>query len=53
MLIDNKIPSNLIFRSETDPQFTSIKLEHLCKINNIYHEHIPVNSPKYNAHSLK
>lgn len=49
-LIENKITTNLILRSDNGPQFTSIKFEQLCKINNIYHERIPVNSPNYNAH---
>ena len=49
-LIENKITSNLILRSDNGPQFTSIKFENLCKLNNIYHERIPVNSPNYNAH---
>jgi len=49
-LTENEITSNLILRSDNGPQFTSIKFEHLCKVNNIYHERIPVNSPNYNAH---
>jgi len=49
-LIENGVTSNLILRSDNGPQFTSIKFEHLCKIHNIYHERIPVNSPNYNAH---
>ncbi|SUY48496.1 transposase [Clostridium putrefaciens] len=36
--------------SDNGPQFTSVKFEHLYKVNNIYHERIPVNSPNYNAH---
>ncbi|MBU3207992.1 integrase core domain-containing protein [Clostridium algidicarnis] len=49
-LKENGVTSNLILRSDNGPQFTSIKFEHLCKVNNIYHERIPVNSPNYNAH---
>ena len=49
-LIENKVAPNIIIRSDNGPQFTSVKFEHLCKINNIYHERIPVNSPNYNAH---
>ncbi|NFB15822.1 transposase family protein [Clostridium botulinum] len=40
----------MILRSDTSPQFTSVKFEQFCESNNIYHELIPTNSPNYNAH---
>ena len=49
-LIDSGVTSSLILRSDNGPQFTSVKFERLCEVNNIYHELIPVNSPNYNAH---
>lgn len=49
-LLENGVTSKLILRSDNGPQFTSVKFEHFCKINNIYHELIPTNSPNYNAH---
>ncbi|WP_330655468.1 IS3 family transposase [Clostridium tyrobutyricum] len=49
-LIDNNVTLNIILRSDNGPQFTSIKFEEFCKINNIYHELIPTSSPNYNAH---
>jgi putative transposase len=49
-LLENVVTSKLILRSDNGPQFTSVKFEHFCKINNIYHELIPTNSPNYNAH---
>ncbi|MBC2397417.1 DDE-type integrase/transposase/recombinase [Clostridium tetanomorphum] len=49
-LIDNKVTENLVLRSDNGSQFTSVKFEHFCTINNIYHELIPVNSPNYNAY---
>ncbi|WP_242842419.1 IS3 family transposase [Clostridium tyrobutyricum] len=49
-LKENNVTKNLILRSDNGPQFTSVKFEHFCKINNIYHELIPTNSPNYNAH---
>lgn len=49
-LLENGVTSNIILRSDNGPQFTSVKFEHFCNINNIYHELIPTNSPNYNAH---
>ncbi|MDW8803213.1 IS3 family transposase [Clostridium sp. A1-XYC3] len=49
-LLENEVTSKLILRSDNGPQFTSVKFEHFCKTNNIYHELIPTNSPNYNAH---
>nr|WP_242851570.1 IS3 family transposase [Clostridium sp. DMHC 10] len=49
-LIENDITSNIVLRSDNGPQFTSVKFEHFCMANNIYHELIPTNSPNYNAH---
>ncbi len=49
-LKENNVTRNIVLRSDNGPQFTSVKFEHFCKTNNIYHELIPTNSPNYNAH---
>jgi len=49
-LLENNITSDIILKNDNGPQFTSVKFEHFCKLNNMYHELIPTNSPNYNAH---